>query len=54
MHSAEWVSRIREREKAMSKSCPDCEVGILSHDKVSGLDQCANRYGCGYGWYDNE
>jgi hypothetical protein len=38
----------------MSKFCPDCNVGILNYDKVSGLDQCANRYGCGYGWYDND
>jgi hypothetical protein len=37
----------------MSK-CPDCLIENTMYDKVSKLDQCANRYRCGYGWYDNE
>ena len=38
----------------MSNVCPDCNVGILCKDKISKVDQCPDRYGCGYGWYDNE
>ena len=38
----------------MSNICPDCNVGKLSKDEISGLDQCPNRKDCGYGWYDNE
>lgn len=37
----------------MSK-CPDCNVGVLTFDPVSKLDQCENRILCGYGWYDRE
>jgi hypothetical protein len=31
--------------------CPDCGKGT-SFDKVSELDQCEDRTGCGYGWFD--
>ena len=37
----------------MSK-CPECLVGDLTHDNISKLDQCSDRYRCGYGWYDHE
>lgn len=33
--------------------CPDCgKITILNLS--SGLDQCEDRSGCGYGWFDED
>ena len=34
--------------------CPDCGLHETTHDPVSQLDQCPDRDGCGYGWFDRD